>query len=202
MKIEPDVQTKRDVKLSSQPSAPLRGILKVRGRSNPPPPLPPKNEGKYGDSQNRPTSLPLQPPPPPSIKPSPPSTSASARPSNFIGPVIPEELRKKPVTIVGQPKISVPVKTSLLEAKSAQANPSRSVNESPVARPYGANNQTQQSPVVQQPSQPPMTPNPTEVMIAPQAYPMITNQYPANSTPQLQTVYYQLPNQHVPVPGR
>jgi len=183
MKMESDVPVNRDEKLSSRPSPPLRGILKVRdrGKSNPPPPLPPsvtKTEGKYGgEVKMRRASLTLQPPPPPLIKPSPPSPSKV----NFIGPIIPEDLKKQQsVAIVAQPKLSVAVKATSEASNSGPA---------------------QHSSMVQQ-AQPPMTPNPTEVIMVPQAYPMTTNQYPpANSSPQLQTVYFQLPNQAVPVPG-
>merc|ERR1719397_2216481 len=55
-------------------------------------------------------------------------------------------------------------------------------------------------PVKTQPP-PTMTPNPNEVIMSQQPYPVISNQYQANSSPQLQTVYFQLPNQPVPVPG-
>jgi len=209
MKIESDVQMKRDDNLSPQQSLPLRSILKVGGRErkNPPPPLPPsatKNQGKFGDGTNRRSSLTLQPPPPPLIKPSPPSP-ANARPSSFIGPVIPMDLKKQQsVPIVAKPKLTISSKTTSMGPNSASEakNSQNAVPASPSGTPYGANIQAQHPSVVVQQPQPQMTSNPTEVIMTQQAYPIIASQYPAaNSSPQLQTVYFQLPNQPVPVPG-
>jgi len=188
MKIESEAQARRENIPSPHSSPPLRGILKVRGRErNPPPPQPPsatKEHGKHEELKNRRT-ITIQPPPPPLVKPSPPSTT-NARPPNFIGPVIPSDYKKQEsVPMVPRSKLSIPVKT---EANNSQNRRPAS----PSATPYRANNQ-----------QPPptMTPNPNEVIMSQQPYPVISNQYQANSSPQLQTVYFQLPNQPVPVPG-
>jgi len=197
MKIESDVTGKRDGNPSPQPSPPLRSILKVGGRKNPPPPLPSSastNQGNFGDVTSRRASLTLQPPPPPLIKPSPPSPAID-KPS-FIGPIIPEELKKqKSVAIVGKPKLSIASKTTSMGANSAAEtnNSENAVPASPSVTPYGANNQQPQAQ---------MTSNHTEMILTQQAYPIIASQYPAaNTSPQLQTVYFQLPNQPVPVPG-
>lgn len=143
MKIESDVRTNRDEKLSSKPSPPLRGILKVRdrGKSNPPPPLP-----ASVTKTEAPKHLAM----------------GNGKDSGWIG----------------------------------------GLNSNGQWCPWlQQDSDAQHSSMVQQP-QPPMTPNPTEVIMVQQAYPMTTNQYPpANSSPQLQTVYFQLPNQAVPVPG-
>jgi len=188
MKIESDVQTSRETNPSPHSSPPLRGILK---RTNPPPPRPPsagQEHGKHEEGKNSRTNHALQPPPPPLVKPSPPSTTIS-RPPNFIGPVIPKDYKKQEsAPMVSRSKLSIAVKTE------ANNNSQNRRPASPSATPYRANNQ---------PPQQTMTPNPNEVIMPQQAYPIIPNQnqYQANSSPQLQTVYFQLPNQPVPVPG-